>query len=267
MTQATHTRLYWNPDIGLRPGDTPRTGLLAADSWLVTDGAARAVERHRDRFARACVAAGVSRLTTECFWEEALAAIPPHGDWFPRAELRTDGRLAFLLRAAPPRGTGLRVLVWPGPDPRTRPRVKGPDLERLAGVRQGAVRAGADEALLCTGSDLLVESTTSALLWWEGDTLCLPSQRLRVLPSVTAALLVERARELGIRVRQRHARPQTLDERETWLVNALHGIRTVTEWTGSSLRPGAAERAPAWRAHLESLRLPLTGRSGPHAPR
>lgn len=237
--------------------------LLVADSWLVEEGAVRGADRHLERFAGACGrSAGIGRDTVAEFWAQALAAVPAAGAWFPRVELRRarEVSLHLLLRPAPERGDRVSVLPWPGPDPRSHPRVKGPDLDRLAGLRQQARRGGADDALLLTSSGLVTESTTSALLWWEDRSLCLPSPALRAMPSVTSALITDLARREGVRVRRRRARLEDLSGREVWLVNALHGIRVVCSWTGSSLVAGPGERAGAWRARLEDLRRPLPSR-------
>lgn len=257
---ALARRLAWSPGTGLREENEHGLPLLAADSWLVADGEVRALDRHRSRFARACAEqGGLDPRTFDGFWADVVAALPRQGDWFPRVELVRGERprLGLLLRPAPARGTRIRVLCWDGPDPRRHPRVKGPDLSALAEVRERAIRSGADDALLTTDDGVLTESTTSALLWWEGDDLCVPPPDLDVLPSVTAGLIVEHARELGVAVRHRRATPSRLDGRETWLVNALHGIRVVTEWVGAPVRAGAGQRAPQWRARLDALRRPL----------
>lgn len=201
-------RLVWDWEDGLH-GETETAGeLLAADSWLVENGVMRGADHHLARFARACAdRAGIRGRSTEEFWDLVLAALPRAGAWFPRVELRRDGgpRLGVLVRPAPARGDRLRVLPWDGPDPRRSPRTKGPDIPALERVRRAAVGRGADDALLCTPEGLVVESTTSALLWWEGDDLCLPSPALRLMPSVTSALLVELARRKGVAVRGRRA--------------------------------------------------------------
>lgn len=262
----SHRRFYWEPGLGLREGSEHRSRVLAADSWFVLDGTVRAIDRHRSRFGRACAEqGGPDQETVDRFWKDVVGALPRQGDWFPKVELlgRTRPRLSLLIRTAPVRGSQLRVLPLLGSDNRKQPRLKGPDLDLLAATRAHAVRSGADEALLTTPSGLVIESTTSALLWWDGEDLCVPSPRLRVLPSVTASLLVERAHDLGVRVRPRTVPLQRLDGCETWLVNALHGIRVVSAWTGSPVRPGKARRAAQWNGFLDALRQPLPAAPAP----
>jgi branched-subunit amino acid aminotransferase/4-amino-4-deoxychorismate lyase len=143
------------------------------------------------------------------------------------------------------------------------PRRKGPDLDTLARVRDRAAGEGAQEAVLVAPTGTVLEAATASVLWWEGDTLCLPPPGLPVLPGVTVALIQERARREGVRVAHRERTVAELDDREVWLVNALHGIRPVTGWTGGpadptgSMRAAAAVRAPEWRKWLDEMMEPL----------
>jgi branched-subunit amino acid aminotransferase/4-amino-4-deoxychorismate lyase len=235
------------------PDDDARC-LAVADSWLLRDGAVRALDLHRARFDASCRARGVPDARLAAFWSGVDCLLPGTGAWFPRAELTAAGELR--LRPAPALGTGLTASPHPGPDPRAEPRTKGPDIERLARARAGAVAHGADEALLLSGAGFVLEGTTTSLLWWDGDTLCLPSAALPVLPGVTASLLVRLAREEQVPVRYCHARLPDLSGRETWLVNALHGIRPVTAWRGVALAAGRPARAAAWSARLGAQAAP-----------
>ncbi|MDX2543961.1 aminotransferase class IV [Streptomyces sp. WI04-05B] len=269
-TQAavTEGRLAWSPRRGLTGADSVGSGpalgerLAVADSWLLRDGRVRGLGRHRERFLRACGDSGGPSLRQLIdFWRDMTDALPRTGEWFPRVELGAESReLRLLLRHAPPLGTGVRAWAAGQLDPRTVPRRKGPDLDILGRVRQRASTEGADEAVLITPSGLVLEGVTSSLLWWEDDTLCLPSPQLPVLAGVTVALIQERAQRTGIRVAHRERTLADLEDREVWLVNALHGIRPVTEWTGEVkplLRAGRAVRAAEWRQWLEGLAEPV----------
>ena len=258
----------WTPRRGLTGPDShgcvPTVGerLAVADSWLLRDGRVRALGRHRERFLRACGDSGGPSLRQLVdFWGDMTAALPRTGEWFPRVELGAESReLRLLLRHAPPLGTGVRVCATGRLDPRTVPRRKGPDLDILARVRQRAAAEGADEALLIASSGVVLEGATTSVLWWEDDTLCLPSPQLPVLTGVTTALIQERAQRTGIRVAHRERTLADLEDREVWLVNALHGIRPVKEWTGGTeplMRAGHPERAAEWRPWLEGLMEPL----------
>jgi len=227
------------------------TALLAADSWLVADGRARAVERHWARFTATCREQGVAPEELASFRAEVERALPARGRWFPRVELREDGELALELRPAPPREPAVVAWVADVPDPRVAPRRKGPDLERLAALRERAAAHGAGEAVLADADGRLIEGAFTSLLWWEGETLCAVPDDAPILPGITRALLLELARERDTPVAQRRPRPQELAGRETWLVSALHGIRAVTRWAGGGPPTVDAPRAIAWQRLLD----------------
>ena len=230
------------------------TTLLAADSWLVVDGRVRAVERHWARFAGACREHGVGDAELAAFRDRVERALPG-GRWFPRVELRADGELAVRLRPAPPREPTVVAWIADVPDPRRAPRRKGPDLERLAALRERAAAHGADEALLSDGDGRLLEGAFTSLLWWEGETLWTLPDDAPILPGVTRGLLVELARQRGTPVAQRRPAPSELAGRETWLVSALHGIRAVTRWADGGPAAGDAVRAARWQRLLDDFAL------------
>jgi branched-subunit amino acid aminotransferase/4-amino-4-deoxychorismate lyase len=231
------------------------TDLLAADSWLVADGRVRAVDRHWGRFGATCREHGVEPQALAAFRAEVERALPVAGRWFPRVELRADGELAFQVRPAPPREPTVVAWIADVPDPRRAPRHKGPDLERLAALRDCAARHGAGEAVICDADGRLLEGAFTSLLWWEGETLCVVPDDAEVLPGVTRGLLVELAREQGTPVAQRRPAPREVAGRETWLVSALHGIRAVTRWAAAGPAAGAAPRAASWQRLLDGFAL------------
>ncbi|MGZ0151197.1 aminotransferase class IV [Kribbella sp. WER1] len=229
--------------------------LLVADSFLVANGKVRGLARHRERFVRSCAAAGVP---AERFWDEQIGRLPGFGRWFPRFELQASGELAVQLRPAPPTGGRVRVAVYDGPDPRTAPRVKGPDLELLGKLREGAPDR-ADEILLLDADGTVLEAAYSAVAWWEDDVLYFPPSDRRLLPSVTAALLREIAGTQGVEVSERPITPEALQATdEAWLLNALHGIRPIHAWGPSPIDPLPNSNSTPWQSYLDSLatRLP-----------
>jgi branched-subunit amino acid aminotransferase/4-amino-4-deoxychorismate lyase len=76
-----------------------------------------------------------------------------------------------------------------------------------------------------------------------------------ILPGITRALLIELASARDTPVARRRPAPDELADRETWLVSALHGIRTVTRWAGGETPAGAAPRAATWRRLLDDFAL------------
>jgi branched-subunit amino acid aminotransferase/4-amino-4-deoxychorismate lyase len=230
------------------------TELLAADSWLVDDGRVRAVERHWARFSATCREHGAEPEALAALRTDVERALPAGGRWFPRVEMREDGELAFHVRPAPPREPTVVAWIADVPDPRRAPRRKGPDLERLAALRERAAAHGAGEAMLVDADGRLLEGAFTSLLWWEEqETLWAVPDDAPVLPGITRALLIDLARERDTAVAHRRPAPHELAGRETWLVSALHGIRVVTRWADGGPAAGDAPRAATWQRLLEDL--------------
>jgi branched-subunit amino acid aminotransferase/4-amino-4-deoxychorismate lyase len=229
------------------------TDLLAADSWLVDDGRVRAIERHWARFGATCREHGVEPDALAALRAAVARAVPARGRWFPRVDLRADGELAFQVRPAPAREPTVVAWVADVADPRREPRRKGPDLERLAALRERAAAHAASEAVIADADGRLLEGAFTSLLWWEGETLCAVPDDAPILLGITRALLLELARDRGAPVAQRRPQPQELASRETWLVSALHGIRVVTAWANGSPPAGEAPRAGGWQRLLDGL--------------
>jgi branched-subunit amino acid aminotransferase/4-amino-4-deoxychorismate lyase len=182
--------------------------------------------------------------------------LPGFGRWFPRFDLRTAGELAVQLRPAPPIGGRVRVVVHDGPDPRTAPRVKGPDLELLGKLKEAAAHR-ADEILLVDTDGTVLEAAYSAIAWWEADVLCFPPADRPILPSVTAALLRRIAAGQGFEVAERARTAADLRSAEVWLVNALHGIRPIHAWDDSAIDPLPNSQSTTWQNRLTDLARPL----------
>lgn len=233
---------------------------LVADSWRVDEGRVRRLDAHRARFDAACLAGPVppEPAALDAFWARVLDRLPRRGSWFPRATLSALGALGLELRSTPPPDPAPgAVSVLTLPDPRRRPRVKGPDLPALAELLRATRARGADDGLLCNPDGLVLEGVFSSVLWWEGDALCTPDPVLPVLPGTTRDWLCGLARDRGVAVRHRRVRAAELRGHETWLVNARTGIRPVAAWAGPGVTcPAApAARAEAWhRLWLDSAR-------------
>lgn len=241
--------------------DVAPARMLAADSWLVTGGRALGLERHRRRFAEAVTAGdGPGPEETEAFWRAAVVAIPREGDWFPRVELRRSrdrAEFQFRLREAPRRGTTIAVVTHDGPDPRTAPRTKGPDLEAMMRLRIAAQGRGADEAVILGPGGEVVEGSTSCLCWWADGRLHLPDPRHPRIDSVALAELRDAAARAGVEIVEADARPAELAGAELWALNALHGIRRVTRWVDGPRLAEAPERQARWTAVLAAGRQDL----------
>lgn len=238
-------RRWW--DDGWSPSGA--SGMVRViDSWLVDEGRVRGFELHARRFGAAC--SRFSGPGTDGFLRAVAEAFPLRGRWFPRVELVETGsrtRLRLWLRPAPPRTRTVRL--WnSGPDRRCLPAVKGVDLDHLNALRAAAVAEGADEALLLSREGHVLEGSTTSIVWWRGDTLCGPPPGPGLLPGITRALLGE----LAGQVVPETATPAELADVPVWTVNALHGIRPVSEGLGR-FRDAELEVAEHWQSRLEAL--------------
>lgn len=232
-----------------------------ADSWLVVDGLTLALDAHRSRFMTSIPRHRYLETDPAAFWDAAVALIPREGAWFPRVELHSrllgGPRLVFRLRTAPDRTRSLVLATWTGKDPRKTPLVKGPDLERLLGVRTTVQKLGADEAVILSPDGYVVEAAYSALLWWRGEILCGPPAEFDRVRSVTAGSVLALASALGIDTHEEAVTPAELDGTELWAMNALQGIRIATRWVDGPALAEKPGRLTQWRARLDALRRPI----------
>jgi branched-subunit amino acid aminotransferase/4-amino-4-deoxychorismate lyase len=233
--------------------DMADTTVEAADSWLVSDGRTLALDLHRERFLDAAPDGAA-------FWDAAIAAIPREGDWFPRVELQSrSGAPLFVLRlrSAPALTRSVVVATHLGPDPRTRPTVKGPDLESMLRIRTAVQPRGAEEAVILSPDGYVVEGAYSAIVWWRGAILCSPSPELERIDSVTARSLLGMAAALGVETYEESVTPAELDGCEVWALSALHGPRIITKWVDGPEMAALPGRLDLWRTRLAVLRRPL----------
>ena len=227
--------------------DMTQTSIVVADSWLVSNGATLAIGLHRDRFL-------LNAPGAEDFWDAVISAIPAEGDWFPRVELHSTGRLLFRLRSAPHRTRSAVLSSWAGRDPRTVPAVKGPDLETMLRIRTEAQAQGADEVVILSPDGYVVDGAYSALLWWRGEILCGPPADFARVNSVTARSALTLARALGLDTHEEAVTPAELDGTELWTLNALTGPRIVTSWIDGPQLAEKPGRLAQWSARLDALR-------------
>lgn len=207
--------------------------LTVADSFLISQGQVRAVDRHFDRF-RNSVGNRESSNTLDLFEEKTLALLPRTGHIFPRLEYRQslpEGQRLFLrIRSAPELSRTVTLWSSDAPDPRTNFCVKGPDLSACQRLRRAANLRGADEAVILSDSGHIADGALSSIVWWEEETLCGPDEQSDWLPSITRELVFELARQAGYSTEAKQAKPADLEGLEIWSLSALQGIRGVTSW-------------------------------------
>ena len=120
-----------------------------------------------------------------------------------------------------------RLTYVQAPDPRTQPLVKGPDFPALADFRAEYQADGTDDTAIVDASGAMVETTTGALVAWDGETLIFPTGL--ALPSITLRQVARRASDLGIHTETRPITPELAAECPLWFLNSLHGISPVSE--------------------------------------
>jgi len=231
--------------------DMTETSIVVADSWRVVEGKVRALGLHRDRFLSS---AGED---AEAFWDAAIDAIPRTGDWFPRVEQHSNGRLVFRLRSTPETSRSAVLASWGGDDPRTEPAIKGPDLESLLRIRTSVQSEGATEAVILSPDGYVVDGAYSALLWWRGEILCGPPREFERVDSVTSRSVLTLATALGLDTHEEAVTPAELDGTELWVLSALHGIRIATGWVDGPQLAEKPGRLAAWQGRLDALRRAL----------
>ena len=201
------------------PRDVPDGPLDVADSWRHSSGRTNGLDLHLERFSRTAgpLPAGVV---------EKLMPLLSKGELFPRIAL-SQGHLLLDVRSAPPPRPTTALTFAQAPDPRTRPEVKGPDFAAFGAYRSRYQVEGTDDAVIVDRHGAMLETTTGALVMWDGDTLCLPDGVW--LPSVTLHQVVSRAAQLRMHVERRQLYPGAAAERPLWFLNSLHGISPVSE--------------------------------------
>ena len=200
------------------PRDVPDGPLDVADSWCHSSGRTNGLDLHLERFSRAAgpLPAG---------FVDAMMPLLRDGELFPRIAM-SQGLLLLDVRPAPPPRSSTTLTYTQAPDPRTRPEVKGPDFAAFGAYRSRYQVEGTDDAVIVDRHGAMLETTTGALVMWDGDILCVSDGVW--LPSITVHQVVSRAERLGIRVERRQLYPDAA-ERPLWFLNSLHGISPVSE--------------------------------------
>ncbi|OFT29446.1 Amino-transferase class IV [Corynebacterium coyleae] len=190
-----------------------------ADSWRHSSGSTNGLSLHIERFTRTAgpLPAG---------FVDAMLPLLSEGELFPRIAL-SSGLLLLDVRPAPSPRPTTSLTYTQAPDPRTQPEVKGPDFGSLRTYRDRYQVAGTDDTVVVDKHGAMLETTTGALVMWDGDTLCIPDGVW--LPSVTLHQVVARAEKLDMRVERRQLKPELAAKHPLWFLNSLHGISPVSE--------------------------------------
>ena len=183
------------------------------------------------------------------------------GRWFPRVDLvgsaggrRRCWRSCLRLR---PRSAARRRACSshrPG-DPRCRPRVKGPDLDAAArAARRGRRARAPTSCVLRDAAGRLLEGALTACCGGRTSALCTTPDGAHAAGRHARAAARRSRASAASRCGCARRWPGELAGCETWLTNALHGIRVVSAWGAApgGGRAGAAPRTGARRSTASS---------------
>ena len=122
----------------------------------------------------------------------------------------------------------MATLAIAADDTRKVPWRKGPDLLRMGRLREEVSVYGADEALIVSDDDTIVEGAYSSVVVWRDDsTVTITPRAYPRIPSVTESVLTELLRASNVSVVEDRHTVSELEGHEVWIVSALHGIRLV----------------------------------------
>jgi branched-subunit amino acid aminotransferase/4-amino-4-deoxychorismate lyase len=250
-------RFRWNGSELVDVTGAPEISLYAADSFLLNEGKVVGYQRHLDRFRASAQFQGLVRPVDD-FLDAVTAALPREGMLFPRIDLTERGELELHIRPAPALGETLAVATASS-DPRVEPSIKGPDIPALNTLRVEVQQLGADDAVILDSQGRIIDGSTTCLIWFTDGALHVPPAEAIRVDSTTIAVARELAAIDGVTVSETWATPADLDGVELYAVNALHGIRAVTEWIGGPKLTINTERLTHWRHQYELLAHELPG--------
>jgi len=236
-----------------------RESPIVLDSWHLYDGAAVAVDRHRERFTADTAAVfGVGREAAEAAYDHALGHLPATGSWFP-AFVWTSAGLRCCVRPFPVEQlrAAAALIAEPLVDQRKSPSIKGIDHLWQLDRRREAVAEGYDDRVLVAAGGLVSETVFGTLVVIRDGELVVPNAPR--LPSVTLAVLRDHAPALGWPVRDEPVTMAAVGAADTLLLlSALHGVRVIERLGERTLRPDR-ELQKSLQAALESARRPVVG--------
>ncbi len=211
--------------LGPRPLPRPDPTAGVFETLLVRDGEPHALEPHLDRLLASAARLYDLRLDRMALVESLRArAASESGPRRLRATLRPDGVLDVETAALPDTGTALTL------QPVTVPGGLGAHKwvdRRLVDALSAAV-APATPLLVDLDGELLEVAWGNVLLVDAQGVLATPPLDGRILPGVTRARTLERARDLGIAVAERPLSLAELEHaREVLLTSALRAVVAV----------------------------------------
>ncbi|MFQ5890640.1 MAG: aminotransferase class IV [Gemmatimonadota bacterium] len=187
-----------------------------------------------DRFLQVLACLDIEQRRAVVVRAQVSAGVSERG--YGRSE--AEGSRAFVELSAPPPARRLSVataapdLRLPGP---AIPGVKSCSALSAVLAARAAAERGVHE-ILRLDDGRLTEASAANLFWLADGTLRTPSAALPLYPGVTRSLVLEVAREAGLRVEEGHFPPSELSRAEgVFLTNAVRGMERVHRLDGRRL--------------------------------
>jgi branched-subunit amino acid aminotransferase/4-amino-4-deoxychorismate lyase len=164
--------------------------------------------------------------------------------WTGRTLVVTAGPIDPELEALRARGVRLAVVGW---STGALASAKSMSYAENMGAQDGAMAAGADDALLVSHDGIVLEAPTANVFWREGDRLLTPALELPILAGVTRAALLEIAEyetEEGV-----YPLSRLLGADEVFVCSSIREVMPVVAVDGTAfeLGPAAQELQQALR--------------------
>ena len=226
----------------LSPGILEGQG--AFETMHVVEGNILDQENHLNRLHRGLSRFGIARKITSSFLQETTKKLLKRNK-LKNARLRLSvtkyrGKINVILVAQ--RIGTLKKSYSLCVSPTRRPLNSLTHLKsiRYEIFREGLMDAqskGYDEALFLNRHHHIVEASTANIFWLKGKTLYTPSQSCGCLNGITKRKILDRARQLGLKIRKGTFTLKHLKSAEAvYLTNSLIGIKPVSRLEGQRFK-------------------------------
>jgi 4-amino-4-deoxychorismate lyase len=211
------------------------------------------LDRHLARFARSAERVGLpapdvrecERLAELVIGASAEQDLSLRLYWTGRVLVATAAEIDPALEALRERGLRLVTVPW---STGALASTKSTSYAENMAAQDGAVAAGADDALLVSSDGTVLEAPTANVFWREGGTLLTPSLDLPILAGVTRGLLLEIAEQETV-VEGVFPLGRLLEADEVFLSASIREVMPVASVDGKAfgLGPAAHELQQALR--------------------
>lgn len=203
------------------------SGAVVFETMRVRGGRIPLVGAHLERLQRGAATVGLPSVP-DAVAAEAVARVGQGGERILRLAWSVAGARWSERSVEGPAVWRLLTVAEPHPGYAVKTEERRAFDRALAAARE----AGADEPLLSTATDTMVEAARFAVVWIEGDDLCYPDPALGGLPSVGLGRLLAVAGPAGVGTRAARVSASGLYGLPMGLVNAARGLVSVETLDG-----------------------------------